>query len=200
VQEGISLTFQIAGIIYLVLGIAYTFFGILYVHFLISLFTGLIVGAFPYFLLSGSTFGLCASIILFAATSFGCCRLYRLHAALLGAYVGTAAGSVAWALLAVFGIPLYFKYIFEIFGVVYFCWFFYTHDDEFLMPATAFLGSNMIAISITLATNDRLGFWGNLGVKIACIIVLSFAGLLFQHKFGFKEMHDDKEREIRYYG
>jgi hypothetical protein len=197
VEAGISFAFQMAAFVYLGLGIAYTFFGALFVQLFISLFTGLVVGAFPYFLLSGSTGGLWASIIVFAVTSFGCWHLHHLHAGLLGAGVGTYAGSVAWALLAVFGIPLYVKYIFELVGAALVGWYGYTHSDKFIVHATAFLGSNMIATSITLFTNDRLGVWGNLGVQIACIVIFSVAGHHVQHKFGFEDKHHKKMEYLK---
>jgi hypothetical protein len=178
-----------AAFIYLGLGIAYTFFGAYSVRVFISLFTGLVIGAFPYYIFSGTSGALWASVIAFAVTSFGCWHLDHLHSGLLGAGVGTYAGSIAWALLAVFGIPLYVKYIFEIVGAALLGWYGYTHHHEFIVHATAFLGSNMIATSITLFTNDRLGVWGNLGVQIACIVVFSLAGSHFQHKHNFHEKH-----------
>lgn len=192
VEAGLTFALQLAGFIYLGLGIAYTFFGALFVQLFISLFTGLVVGGITFFLFSQSTGALWAGIIVFGVTSFGCWHLHRIHAGLLGAGVGSYAGSVAWALLAVFGIPVYVKYIFEILGAAVLGWYAYHHDDKFVVHATAFLGSNMIATSITMFTNDRLGVWGNLGVQIACIVIFSIAGHHVQHRLGFEKKHHEK--------
>jgi hypothetical protein len=185
-----------AGFVYLGLGIAYCFFGALFVQLFISVFTGLVVAAIPYALFP-STGGLWTAVIVFAVTSFGCWHLHHLHAGLLGAGVGTYAGSIAWALLAVFGVPLYVKYIFEIFGAALLGWYAYHHSDKFVVHATAFLGSNMIATAITLFTNDSLGPLGNLLVQIACIVVFTFAGHFVQEKLGFEGKHHEKMEKLK---
>jgi len=197
VKTAITFAYQLAAFVYLGLGIAYCFFGALFVQLFISLFTGLVVGAIPYFLFGGSTGGLWAAIIVFGVTSLGCWHLHHLHAGLLGAGVGTYVGSVAWALLAVFGIPLYVKYIFEVFGAAILGWYAYHHSDKFVVHATAFLGSNMIATSITLFTNDSMGPWGNLGVQVACIVIFSIAGHHVQEKLGLEEKHHKKMETLK---
>ncbi len=58
----------------------------------------------------------------------------------------------------------------------------------------------MIATSITMFTNDKLGTWGNLGVQIACIVIFSVAGHYVQHKLGLEEKHHKKmaDRKKKY--
>jgi len=203
VQAEISFNIKLAAFIFLGLGIAFTFFGALFMQLFISLFTGLVVGAFPYFLFGQSTGALVASVIVFGVTSFGCWHLHRFHAALVGAGVGAYVGSIFWDLLDVFGIFLNFKFIFAVFAAAIFGHYAYYNDKnlkKIVVHATAFLGSNMIATSITFFTDDKLKGWGNLGVKIACIVIFSIAGHYVQHKLGLEEKHKKKmeAREHKY--
>ena len=172
----------IGAFVYLGLGVAYTFFGAKFVQLFISLLFGLLIGSIPVTIATvagGGTISTgvtIASICLFGIASFGCWHAHKTHAVILGVGVGTYVGSVAWALLASYYTAPAWKFVFEAIAAIIFGWYGYHHPKKFIVHATAFLGANMIATSITLFTNDSMGVWGNLGVQVACIVVFGYAG------------------------
>ena len=185
----------IGAFVYLGLGVAYTFFGAKFVQLFISLLFGLLIGSIPVTIASLASGGsistgvTIASICLFGIASFGCWHAHKTHAVILGVGVGTYVGSVAWALLASYYTAPAWKFVFEAIAAIIFGWYGYHHPKKFIVHATAFLGANMIATSITLFTNDSMGVWGNLGVQVACIVVFGYAGHEVQHKLGFEKAH-----------
>ena len=53
----------------------------------------------------------------------------------------------------------------------------FTSYDEWNMPeGTALFGANLVALSISLFTQEGLGNFGYLGVQIACCVVLGIVG------------------------
>lgn len=143
---------------------------------------GLLIGSIPVTIASLASGGsistgvTIASICLFGIASFGCWHAHKTHAVILGVGVGTYVGSVAWALLASYYTAPAMKFVFEAIAAIILGWYGYHHAKKFMVHATAFLGANMIATSITLFTNDSMGVWGNLGVQVACIVVFGYAG------------------------
>ena len=156
---------------------------------------GLLIGSIPVTIASLASGGsistgvTIASICLFGIASFGCWHAHKTHAVILGVGVGTYVGSVAWALLASYYTAPAMKFVFEAIAAIILGWYGYHHAKKFMVHATAFLGANMIATSITLFTNDSMGVWGNLGVQVACIVVFGYAGHQVQHKLGFEKAH-----------
>ena len=145
-----------AAFVYLGLGLAYTFFGAKFVRAMISLLSGLLAAAVPFIFIgtgSVSTGMTIACFALFCIVAGGCWRFEHLHSAILGLGVGTYVGSVGWALFFnFFGAPAYTKFIVEAIAAIIFAWYGYEHAHKFMVHATAFLGANMIATSITLFT------------------------------------------------
>lgn len=153
---------------------------------------GLLVASVP-ILIAGngaiSTGVTIASISLFGIATFGCWHAHKIHAILLGVGVGTYVGSVAWALLASYYTAPWTKFVFEAIAAIVLAWYGASHAKKFMVHATAFLGANMIATSITIFTADAMGVFGNLGVQFACIVVFGYAGHHVQHKLGFEKAH-----------
>ena len=145
-----------AAFVYLGLGLAYTFFGAKFVRAMISLLSGLLAAAVPFIFIdtgSVSTGMTIACFALFCIVAGGCWRFEHLHSAILGLGVGTYVGSVGWALFFnFFAAPAYTKFIVEGITAIIFAWYGYEHAHKFMVHATAFLGANMIATSITLFT------------------------------------------------
>lgn len=160
----------------------------------ISLLSGLLVAGLPYIFVgtgSVSTGMTIASVAIFALVAFGCFKLEKIHSAILGVGVGAYVGSVGWALLLSYYTPDYTKFIVEAISSVIFAWYGYLHAHKFMVHATAFLGANMIATSITLFTSDAFGLYGNFGIQAACIIVFGFAGHHVQKKLGYEKCHEE---------
>jgi hypothetical protein len=133
-----------------------------------------------------------ASFAIFGLVSYFCFKLEQIHSAILGISIGTYVGSVCWALFLSYFTPLYKKFIIEAIAAVILGRYCYLYVSKYLVYATAFLGANMIATSITLFTADAAGLYGNIGIQAACIIVFGSVGQHVQKKmFFYKEYHED---------
>ncbi len=93
------------------LGLVYTFFGAKFIKYIISLFTGLFVastlfGVLTYLTGSVSTGGGIAAFVIFGLVSYGCLKLEKTHAALLGFGIGIYIGSIAYLLFLSYFTPL----------------------------------------------------------------------------------------------
>ena len=131
-----------------------------------------------------------ASFAIFGLVSYGCLRLEKIHAAILGVGVGTYVGSVGWAIFLSYFTAPYVKFIVEAIAAVILGYYGFHHAKKFLVHATAFLGANMIATAITLFTADAAGLYGNIGIQVACIIIFGSAGHHAQKKMGFEKFHE----------
>jgi hypothetical protein len=137
-----------------------------------------------------------ASFAIFGLVSYGCLKLEKIHAAILGVGVGSYVGSLGWALFLSYFTAPYTKFIVEAVAAVILGFYGFHHAKKFLVHATAFLGANMIATAITLFTNDAAGLYGNIGIQAACIIIFGSAGHYAQKKMGFEMYHEGHGEKI----
>ena len=110
-----AFVFTLIALINLGLGLVYTFFGAKFIKYIISLFTGLFVASFVLIIFSGSngvsTGAAIAAFVILVLVSYGCLKLEKIHAALLGFGIGIYVGSIAYLLILSYFAPPYVSFI-----------------------------------------------------------------------------------------
>ena len=143
-----AFAFTLIALINLGLGLVYTFFGAKFIKYIISLFTGLFVASFVLLIFSGSngvsTGGAIAAFVILVLVSYGCLKLEKIHAALLGFGIGIYVGGLTYLILLSYftdpSVGFIVMLIAGIVGAVYG----FRHAHKVMVDATAFLGANMI--------------------------------------------------------
>jgi hypothetical protein len=174
-------------------GLAFTFIGFKFQPLLISSFVGFMISRlFPF-----------SSIILallfiggFAFLSRFWWLHFQLHSAALFFGVGIYLAQILWFFLASFYAPEWTLHLFDGLMAVFFGFYGYQKTDKRdVVAATTFLGAIIVAYSINLFTEGKIGINGNDGVQAACIVVLGYLGHMVQMK-GQKEDNEQKIEEI----
>ena len=161
--------------VYLFSGLLYTFFGAKHLH-LFNFFL-FIFGVFQYTLTQFSlTISICITLI-YLGIAVCCANQENVQCGILYCGIGLFVGQAYWVLLASYYAPLWTLGIFKA-AIGFACMIYgFTSYDEWKMPeGTALFGANLVALSISLFTQEGLGNFGYLGVQIACCVVLGIVG------------------------
>jgi hypothetical protein len=109
--------------------------------------------------------------------------------------VGIYLSQVVWSLVASYYAPDWTLHLFD--GIVAVIFGFYGYrktDKKDVVAATTFLGAIIIAYSINLFAEGKIGIGGNDGVQAVCIVVFGYLGHTVQIRV-FKS-EEDKNEEI----
>jgi small basic protein len=106
---------------------------------------------------------------------------FQLHSAALFFGVGIYVGQVLWSLVASYYAPECTLHLFDGLMAVFFGFYGYHRTDKSdVVAASTFLGAIIVAYSINLFTEGKIGINGNDGVQAVCIVVLGYLGHMVQ--------------------